>query len=292
MTQEIIKELEATGDYKVIERLPFIDQYHMPSEGVKLLKGVYVDVETTGLSHASDKVIELALVPFEFDREGRIYNVGEAYDQFQDPGMPISEEITRITSITNEMVAGQNIDVNTVNEVLAGTALIIAHNAGFDRPFCEQVSSAFEGLHWACSISDVKWSEEHFESPKLEFLAYKFGFFYDGHRADVDCLAGIHLLSQTLPQSNMPVLKKLLLNARKTTHRINAVGAPFDKKDVLKSRGYRWDSGEGNQEKCWYTLVMDEAYESELEYLEETIYKAGVGHLKNTKITAKTRYKK
>ncbi len=292
MTNDIIEKLESTGNYKVIERLPMVEQYNAANPAVEIRKGVYVDVETTGLSHASDKVIELAIVPFEFDKEGNIYKVGEAFDQFQDPGVPISEEITRLTSITDEMVAGKNIDVAAVESVLAGVSLVIAHNAGFDRPFCEQISDVFKELHWACSISDVNWREESFESPKLVFLAYKFGFFYDAHRANIDCLAGIHLLSKALPQSNIPVLKKLLGNARKTTHRLHAVGAPFDKKDLLKSRGYRWNSGDDGSQKCWFKNVADDAYEEELKYLEQSIYESDVAHLPVDKMTAKERYKK
>lgn len=294
MTIDIIEQLEASGNYKVIERLPLVDHYHDhdPEAGVELIKGAYVDVETTGLSHEKDKVIELAIVPFEFDKEGRIYKVGEAFDQFQDPGVPITEEITRLTSITNEMVAGKSIDVAAVENVLTGVSLVVAHNAGFDRPFCEQISGAFKDMHWACSISDVHWSEESIESPKLVFLAYKFGFFYDAHRANVDCLAGIHLLSKILPLSNISVLKKLLENARKTSYRIDAIGAPFDKKDLLKSRGYRWNPGEDGSQKCWYKTVPDDAYENELMYLEKSIYLASVGHLPIEKMTAKNRYKK
>ncbi|NRB41837.1 MAG: DNA polymerase III subunit epsilon [Pseudomonadales bacterium] len=292
MAQKLIEQLESSGNYKVIERLPLVEQYHEPGAGVELLKGAYVDVETTGLSHENDKVIELAIVPFEFDKEGRIYKVGEAFDQFQDPGVPISEEITRLTSITNEMVAGKSIDVAAVESVLAGVSLVVAHNADFDRPFCEGVSDAFKDLHWACSINDVNWGEEGVESPKLVFLAYKFGFFYDAHRANVDCLAGIHLLSKILPLSNIPVLKKLLANARKTNYRIDAIGAPFEKKDLLKERGYRWNPGDAKSQKCWYRNVPDDVYESELVYLEKSIYGKDIGHLPIEKITAKTRYRK
>ena len=57
MTNDIIEKLESTGNYKVIERLPMVEQYNAANPAVEIRKGVYVDVETTGLSHASDKVI-------------------------------------------------------------------------------------------------------------------------------------------------------------------------------------------------------------------------------------------
>ena len=129
--QELIDQLTATGDYKVIRRLKPVDQYHDDAGAEKKI-GLYLDTEATGLDPDREKVIELAMVPFEYDAEGRIYRILPAYNALQDPGIPIPAFITSITGITDEMVAGQAIDLDQVAQFLSGASLVIAHNARFD----------------------------------------------------------------------------------------------------------------------------------------------------------------
>ena len=52
----------------------------------------FVDVETTGLDHRSDEVVELAIVLFAYDRStGRILDIIDNYTGLRDPGRPIPE---------------------------------------------------------------------------------------------------------------------------------------------------------------------------------------------------------
>ena len=77
-----------------------------PDDSPKLVAAV-VDVETTGTNPESDKIIELGICLFEYDRQsGRIYRVLGSSEWLEDPGSPIPPEITNITGITDEMVAG------------------------------------------------------------------------------------------------------------------------------------------------------------------------------------------
>jgi hypothetical protein len=72
---------------------------------------VVVDVETTGTNPDRDKIIEFGICLFECDRQsGRIYRVLGSWEWFEDPGVSIPPEITKITGITDEMVAGHRID--------------------------------------------------------------------------------------------------------------------------------------------------------------------------------------
>jgi DNA polymerase III epsilon subunit-like protein len=66
---------------------------------------------------------------FEYGRsDGRIYRVIGAWDWLEDPGIPIPPEITRLTGITDQMVAGHRIDDDAVTGLLAEVVLVIAHN--------------------------------------------------------------------------------------------------------------------------------------------------------------------
>jgi DNA polymerase-3 subunit epsilon len=286
--QNLIDQLTATGNYMVIRRLKPVEQYH-EDNGAKKHIGLYIDTEATGLNPDTDKVIELAMVPFEYDAEGRIYRIHPAYNSLQDPGIPIPALITRITGITDQTVAGQAIDLEQVARLLSGASLVIAHNARFDRPFVEKLYPGFEVVPWACSIADVNWTEEGFEGVKLEYLGYKYGFFYEGHRATIDCLAGIEILSQKLP-SGERVLKRLLDNAARTDVRIWADRAPFDKKDLLKQRGYRWSPGGEGVRKAWYKDLPEDQVDAEMLYLNQEVYPRAVGALPMDRFDAKTRY--
>ncbi len=74
-------------------------------EHIELTDATYVvfDVETTGLSAVYDTIIELAAVKMH---KG---NVIETFEQFIDPGHPLSQTTINLTGITDEMVRGSKI---------------------------------------------------------------------------------------------------------------------------------------------------------------------------------------
>ena len=289
MIDDCVKQLEASGDYRIIKRFVPVAAYHEDSGANKRI-GIFLDTETTGLDPDSDKVIELAMVPFEFDAAGRIYRILPEYNGLNDPQMPIPEIAKQITGITDEMVKGQSIDLGAVKKMLSEAAIIIAHNARFDRPFCEDLLDEFKDISWACSIADINWNEEGIEGVKLEFLAYKYGFFFEGHRATIDCQAGIEILSKPLPESGELSLKRLLETARQTNIRLWAEGSPFEKKDELKKRNYRWSAGENGKRKAWYKDILEDELEDEMDYLNEHIYPHAVTELPMDKFNAMIRY--
>jgi len=259
--------LEASGRYRVLERYRKPDRYlPAPAPETPLLTGLYVDVETTGLSAGADRIIELGLVAFEFDREGHIYAILDELSAFEDPGSPLPAEITRITGITDDMVVGKRLPDAAIEAMVERAQLVIAHNAAFDRPFLERRLPAFAERAWACSAHDVPWHAEGFEGRKLEYLAMKQGFVYDGHRAASDCLAGVHLLSLPLPKSGHSALAALLERARRKGGRLYAVDSPFEAKDRLKARGYRWNG------RIWYKDLPLDQVEPEAAWLRADVY--------------------
>ena len=102
--------LEATGDYRILRRLK---PHHVirPPDGEATRTALFLDLETTGLDPAKDEVIEIAMVPFTYGVDnGRIYEVGVPFQRLRQPSVPISPEITALTGISNEMVAGRKVD--------------------------------------------------------------------------------------------------------------------------------------------------------------------------------------
>ena len=265
--------LEASGDYRVLRRLAPPPPVAAPSD-LKVVTGLFVDVETTGLDPARDEIIELAMAPFTFSPDGRIFAVGSAFNELREPSVPIPAEVTAITGITAEMVAGRSIDPRAVAEFAAPAALVVAHNAAFDRRFLERFCGAFVAKHWACSMTQVPWTEEGHEGTKLAYLAQSSGFFYDRHRAVHDCMAALELLARPLPSSGVLALARLLERARRPSWRIWAEDSPFERKDALKARGYRWNGDK--PPRAWYIDVDEDRRDAELDYLKAEIYRRDV----------------
>jgi DNA polymerase III subunit epsilon len=274
--EDLARTLDETGDYRVLRRLKPHQHVNAPDDTETKL-AIFLDLETTGLDPERDEIIELAMVPFRYTNDGQIFEVHEAFDELREPNCgTIPEEITRITGITDEMVRGKTINAERVAEMAAPAALIIAHNANFDRKFAEKAFEIFSTKAWACSMTQIPWKQELFEGMKLEYLAMKTGFFYDAHRAATDCHAGIELLSKPLPQSGNLALQTLLEEARTPTCRVWAENAPFDFKDLLRARGYRWNDGSDGRPKSWYGDIQETELEDELRYLRSEIFQREV----------------
>ena len=107
--ETLAQTLEATGDYRVIRRRKPRPRT-VPPTGTPLRLGLVVDVETMGLDPQRDDIIELALAPFNYGLDGTVFSVGGSFQGLRQPIEPIAAEITAITGITNEVVAGQIID--------------------------------------------------------------------------------------------------------------------------------------------------------------------------------------
>ena len=234
------------------------------------MRQIFLDTETTGLSSQDDQVIELGMIAFEFDPVlGTVHSVREVFDELEDPGRPIPPETTQVHHITDDMVCGKRIDDAVVEKFIANASVIIAHNASFDRPFVEKRWPVFKDKQWVCSIKDIDWKGEGVGSAKLEYLLQTQGIFYEAHRAETDCWALLELLNAVLPQSQQPALLRLLESLNQPQVRLYATGSPFDAKDLLKARGYRW----APEIKCWHRqLGGDKALQEELSWLKNRVY--------------------
>ena len=267
--EHLATTLSADPDYKVLRRIkPRVELSPTPNR--PLAKGVVIDTETTGLDPDTSKIIEIGLVAFEYDPvSGQPIRVIGSYGGLEDPGHPLSKETTELTGITDAMVAGQQIDSDRVNALVANASIVIAHNADFDRPFLEYRLPIFASLPWACSLTDIDWIAEKLGSRKLDYIAFQMGFFFGAHRAEEDCQALLEILAHPLPVSGQPGLKPLLDRLPNVGYTVYALNSPFATKDSLKARQYRWDA-EG---KVWHrTLAGADAFNDEIAWLKATVY--------------------
>lgn len=262
--------LSGHPDYRVLRWLVPVTAFHDADPWVPNRIGVAVDVETTGLDRDSDKIIELAVQRFRFDDLGRVIQVGVPRVWREDPGTSIDPRITKLTGLTADDLAGQAIDEAAAVEILASADIIVAHNAAFDRPFIDRRLPAIAGKPWACSMAELDWLELGFDGCALAHLVSQCGWFYEGHWAENDILALIYLLAHGLPDGET-ILAKLIACSEKPSYRVNAIDAPFDAKDRLKSRGYRWDSAL----RFWWKAIAEADREAEEAWLLSDVY---VGH--------------
>ena len=178
-------------------------------------------------------------------------------------------------------VREERIDVEAASALISRSDLVVAHNARFDRPFVERVLPAARARPWACTRTEVPWVSEGFASQALHCLLCAYGVYArDRHRALADCEAGVWLLAQRLPVSGESVLTAMRRRALTPTVRLWAIRAPFESKEALRARGYRWmPEMRDGIERSWWTDVEPDGVESELEWLREAVYGGTRGYL-------------
>jgi DNA polymerase-3 subunit epsilon len=284
---EALECLKNHADYRILKRLD-PEAVGGPALGsVVIRRAAIIDTETTGMDPKADRVLEIGIVVFEYAAEtGQVGPVVGCLSALEDPGRPIPPESTAIHGITDDMVKGQRFDDAAVASLLDGVALVIAHNATFDRPFLEARFPMFEHLYWGCSIRDIPWREAGHASSALEFLAYRAGFFYEAHRAEIDCRALLAVLGRPFGTTDGGALKALLDCARKPAIRLYALDSPYETKDSLKARGYRWNA----ERKVWMVSLAAADVDSEQSWLKESAYGGRSVELELETLDARVRY--
>ncbi len=131
---------------------------------------IVFDLETTGLSNRTCKIIEIGAVKI---KSGEIV---DTFNTFVDPEEHITEQIIALTSITDDMVAGAPKEKEAVRAFLdfAGNRMLIAHNASFDVGFirvaCERCGFAFTNSYLD-TVGLSKYLNSDIKNHKLDTIA-------------------------------------------------------------------------------------------------------------------------
>lgn len=150
---------------------------------------VVIDTETTGLKPEDDELIEIAAAIMDGPE------VIDTFQTFVDPGRPISEFITDLTSISDGDVAGAPSPEEAVAMLqdFVGNRTLIAHNARFDRAFVAKYAGKGSVLsdpgRWIDSLALSRIAMPRLVSHDQPTMCDAFGIERGGHRAIGDVLA-------------------------------------------------------------------------------------------------------
>jgi DNA polymerase-3 subunit epsilon len=259
-------------DYRILRALPppyaSMPTNGSPPEGRCI---ALLDVETTSLDAATGSIIELAIKLCWVDGHGNLLGHFPIFSWLQDPGHPLDENIAQLTGLTDADLAGKAIDDEAVSRLLDRADLLVAHNARFDLAWILQRWPDLWEKPWACSCSEIPWQSLGLEGRSQHHLLLQHGAFTTAHRAPADVWALFWLLQQSRsdPDSNQgdaaaaerTHLQRLLAASDRETIRVDAVNAPFAKKNLLQARGYSWDPH--HLRKVWWREILPEAVEAE-----------------------------
>ncbi|MDE6867877.1 MAG: ribonuclease H-like domain-containing protein [Clostridia bacterium] len=185
--------------YSVVKPKPYVDieQTDMFADRSvpECLKGktfVVFDLETTGLNSAPtsgnmDRIIEIGAYKI---CDGVI---GESFSTFINPQKKLSEEIVKLTGITEDMVATAPTYEQAMPDFFkfCDGSVLVGHNiAGFDFKFVDYYCAKLGYMFERKLIDTIPLSQEllFLSNYKLNTVADKFGIVFNHHRAVDDAL--------------------------------------------------------------------------------------------------------
>lgn len=207
--KKISKDLEKLDSNAIVstkeeEKLSWLDQPFLA-----------IDVETTGLDAAANRVIELALVPFNMPNEkpfSKLFSVGEE----------LSPKIVSITGITDEMLKGQPAFSEVADSCLSmmnKAAFVVAYNAKFDKPFLEsefaRIGMVMPKLAWVDPFIFICELDRYKSGKKLTDAANRWGVtLKNAHRAMDDAEAAGKLLLKMSEKIDSFTLDELMIKQK------------------------------------------------------------------------------
>lgn len=195
----------------------------------KLLEETYVifDLETTGLDPKDgNSIIEIGAV--------RVRNneIIDRFDELINPGVKLSDEIIRITNITDEMLTGKPKEEEIVKKFIAwvGDDTLVAHNARFDLSFMKMAYLKYSLGSFNFNVIDTLGISRYLDPQEryhnLTVLMGRYHIKWDEdkhHRADYDSEGTSLVLYEMLKKledknittlSDLSHIPRILLNKR------------------------------------------------------------------------------
>lgn len=175
--------------------------YNLRDENLKDAEYVIFDTETTGLSAVYDSIIEVGAVKM---KNGQVI---DRYDKFINPGHQLSELITNLTSITDDMLKDAPDEATIMKEFMefAGDAILVGHNVTFDMGFLNSTLRRSNMPKITAPVIDTlelsRTIHSEYRNHKLDTLAKKYDIKLEHHhRADSDAETTGYVLYKMLDE--------------------------------------------------------------------------------------------
>jgi DNA polymerase-3 subunit epsilon len=186
------------GDARLTWRGASVGLADPPGASLLLEQASFVvfDLETTGLSPARSRIVEIGAQRVE------ALEAGATFETLVNPGVPLPTAITALTGIAQGDVRGAPSSDLAVRRFLsfAGDAVLVAHNARFDMGFLDRAVEQLTGRRVAAPVVDTVWLARRLLSGRtkrvgLAHLAHFFGTSAEPcHRALADAEATAEIL--------------------------------------------------------------------------------------------------
>ena len=117
-----------------------------------------IDVGTTGFNASSDEIVELALVLFNYDREG-ITGIVESYCWLRESNCEFNPDAYEVHGLSKNDLKGQKLDIARISSMIEKADFLVAHNAVFDKSFVSRTFPSVSAKLWFCSMNGINWSD-------------------------------------------------------------------------------------------------------------------------------------
>ncbi|MDR4934254.1 PolC-type DNA polymerase III [Companilactobacillus paralimentarius] len=161
--------------------------YNLRDQPLNGSEYVIFDTETTGLSAVYDSIIEIGATKM---KDGEVI---ERFDKFINPGHPLSEVTTNLTSITDDMVKDAPDETVIIGEFMdfIGDDILVGHNVTFDMGFMNAALTRMGRPRLAMPVIDTlemsRTLHSEYRNHKLDSLAKRYHIVLEHHhRADSD----------------------------------------------------------------------------------------------------------
>lgn len=211
-TAALRRQLEQNGE--LTKRLIATQEgrYDRTSRGSNIGRGLYIDVETTGLNALKHQIVELTATLFSFNKQtGEIKNAAEkTYHGFQQLNYQSRHQYIP-GGLSASQLQGQAISATILKRLMQQSDFLVAHNAPFDKKFLEKLVPQSASMQWFDSMRGVQWKNQGFNSRALQDLLRAHGIEAGtAHRSSADVSSGIKLLGSRSPLGGSTYMSQLL----------------------------------------------------------------------------------
>jgi DNA polymerase III epsilon subunit family exonuclease len=195
LDQSQVAQADAVLKLRRVKRFLPDPSFAMPDASL-----VVFDLETTGLDADVDRNIEIGAIKL------RCMEPVEQFSTLVKADLEVTEDITKITGITQDMLEGQPpIDdvLPKFLEFIEGS-ILVAHNAEFDLSMVRAACSrAGVDLEWPtfCTLKMARELLPDLENKKLDTIAKHYGLTFEArHRSVGDVKVTVGVLKNLLAQ--------------------------------------------------------------------------------------------